>query len=133
MRTDSALYKWTDLMLEASRIVGQDLGNASHYGKWMEEAGFENVRSTMYKWPGNHWPKGKKEKWRGLWMMQNHLEGLHGFTMGLFTRIHGWSPEAVEVFLADVRKDIKSTKIHVWWPVYVVYGQKPKIVGDSAG
>ncbi|EON69686.1 hypothetical protein W97_08946 [Coniosporium apollinis CBS 100218] len=128
---NSALFKWSDLMLKASRIPGQDLDNASHYEEWMKEAGFEDVHATMYKWPGNNWPQDKTEKTRGLWMMTNHLDGLQGFTVGLFTRVYGWSPEEVEVFLAAVRKDIKSKNMHAWWPVYIVYGQKPKASADS--
>lgn len=36
------------------------------------------------------------------------------------------SKEEVDVLLADMRKDIKDTKIHAYWPILVVYGQKPK-------
>jgi len=35
----------------------------------------------------------------------------------LFTNILGWSVEEVEVFLVDVRKDVKSRSIHAYWPV----------------
>ncbi|KAF5979164.1 methyltransferase [Fusarium coicis] len=38
----------------------------------------------------------------------------------------GWSPEEVEVFLAKVSTDTKDRRIHAWWPIHVVYGQKPK-------
>jgi hypothetical protein len=29
----------------------------------------------------------------------------------------GWSVEELEVLLAQVRKDLKNTKIHSYWPV----------------
>lgn len=40
-----------------------------------------------------------------MWNCENLLSGLHGFTMATFTRVLGWTPEEVEVFVADVRKE----------------------------
>jgi hypothetical protein len=47
--------------------------------------------------------------------LENVLSGLDGFTMAAFTRISGWTPEDVELFLVDVRKEMKDTKIHAYW------------------
>lgn len=38
-------------------------------------------------------------------------------SVALFTRALNWSTEELEVFLADVRKDIKNSKIHSYWPM----------------
>jgi hypothetical protein len=46
--------------------------------------------------------------------------------MAIFTRFHGWTKEDVEAFVVDVRKEMRDTKIHVYWPIYVVYGRKPE-------
>ena len=35
--------------------------------------------------------------------------------MALFTRILGWKKEEVDVFLVDVRKDMKNPKFHAYW------------------
>lgn len=43
--------------------------------------------------------------------------GLEAISLGLFTRVLGWSREEVDVFLIDVRKDIKNTKIHCYYPM----------------
>jgi hypothetical protein len=40
------------------------------------------------------------------------LEGLQGITLRPFTRILGWQPEEVELFLVDVRKDLQNRKLH---------------------
>lgn len=37
--------------------------------------------------------------------------------MFLFTNVLAWSPDAVEVFLVDVRKDLKNKNIHAYFPV----------------
>ena len=39
--------------------------------------------------------------------------------MAIFTRALGWSKEEVEVFLVDVRKNIKDMKIHCYWEMHV--------------
>ncbi|OHE96921.1 hypothetical protein CORC01_07706 [Colletotrichum orchidophilum] len=40
--------------------------------------------------------------------------------MAPFTRIHGWSREAVLVFLIDVRKNINHQNNHAHFAVYSV-------------
>jgi hypothetical protein len=37
--------------------------------------------------------------------------------MAIFTRFQGWSREEVEVFVVDVRKEMKDTRIHIYWPM----------------
>ncbi len=53
----------------------------------------------------------------GSWSYYNLLEGLQGASMMLFTKALGWSPEAVDVFLVDVRKELKDRNIHAYFPV----------------
>ncbi|KPM35008.1 hypothetical protein AK830_g11569 [Neonectria ditissima] len=51
--------------------------------------------------------------------------------MGL-TRVYGRplpkqpNKEELDIFLADVRRDLKNPNIHAYWPIVVVYGQKPR-------
>lgn len=104
-------------MLEASIKMGRPLNSPPLYADWMYEAGFVNVRSSLYKWPSNTWPKGKKDKTLGLWNMINTLDGLDGFTMAMFTRVLGWTPEEVQVFLVNVRNQCKDRTLHNYWPV----------------
>lgn len=53
----------------------------------------------------------------GMWCYENITGNLHGLSVALFTRGLGWSPEELEVFLVDVRKDMGNTKIHAWNPM----------------
>uniref|UniRef100_A0A0D2YEY1 Methyltransferase tdiE n=1 Tax=Fusarium oxysporum (strain Fo5176) TaxID=660025 RepID=A0A0D2YEY1_FUSOF len=89
------------------------------------DAGFVDIVETMYKWPSNGWPRDPKYKEMGLWNYENLGNGASGLSMALFTRALGWTAEEVEVFLVDVRKDMRNHAIHGWWPIYVVYGRKP--------
>ncbi len=116
---DHALSRWGDLMVEGSHKIGRFMDCGTFYKQQMEDAGFENVREVIYKWPMNSWPKDPKFKTLGVWSLQNMLDGVHAFSVALFTRALGWSAEEVEVFLADVRKDITNKRVHSYWPLYV--------------
>ncbi|KAI9741292.1 MAG: hypothetical protein M1834_003009 [Cirrosporium novae-zelandiae] len=128
----SALRRWGNLMVEASTALHQELDKPSKYEDWIRQKGFANVRGTLYKWPTNQWPKDPVEKQKGLWTLANITQGLYANTVGLFTRGLGWNREEVEVFLVDVRKQLQDRKIHAYFPIYVVYGQKPLEAGTEA-
>jgi hypothetical protein len=114
---EHAIYKWSALMLDASHRINQCLDNPPKYAQWMREAGFVNVQYAMFKWPSNPWPKDKKHKTLGLWSLANTLDGLEGFTMAYFTRILGWQPDDVQVFLVGVREDNKNRQLHNYYPM----------------
>ena len=119
---DSALSVWSKLLLEATIKVGQGANKPAQYEQWMREAGFINTRTVVYKWPTNLWPEDKKHKTMGLWNHYNVLQGLQGFTIALFTRVLGWTPEKTELLLVDVRKNLRNQDIHAYWPMSVLPG-----------
>ncbi|EGZ67772.1 S-adenosyl-L-methionine-dependent methyltransferase, partial [Neurospora tetrasperma FGSC 2509] len=123
----TALERWSRMYIEGGQRLGRDMLAPRRYKQWMEEAGFINVVEEKLVIPGNPWPKGKEQKVTGVWQMTNFLEGLHAMSMTIFTKGLGMSPEAVEVFLVDVRKDIRNLRIHFYFLTYFVYGQKPPI------
>lgn len=125
-RPEHALWKWSDTLLEAGAKLDRPVNVASQCKKWMEEAGFVDVREDVHKWPQNQWAKDPRLKEIGLWTMTNFLQGIHGLSMAPFTRGLGMSKEEVEVFLADVRKDIRNVNIRAYWTIYFVYGRKPE-------
>lgn len=61
----------------------------------------------------------------GLWTYENLGNGASGLSLALFTRALGWTQEEVEVFLIEVRKDMRNRAVHGWWPIHVIYGRKP--------
>lgn len=48
----------------------------------------------------------------GAWNQLQSLEGIEGWSMGLLTRVLGWSPEEVQVHVAKARKDHCNPAIH---------------------
>ncbi|KAH6886892.1 S-adenosyl-L-methionine-dependent methyltransferase [Thelonectria olida] len=123
---DSAVYKWSNLMNEAATKMGSALDSGLRYKDQLVEAGFVNVVETPYKWPMNSWPRDKKIKELGAWGNVNLVGGVQGLSLALFTHVLGWNTDELEVFLANVRKDLSNKKLHGYWRVNVVYAQKPE-------
>jgi hypothetical protein len=112
---NSALEKWGKLIVTAAAALGRSADSALLYQTQMEAVGFVDIVEKRYKWPSNGWPKDKKIKELGLWNYANMGESVSGISMALFTRGLGWSVEELELFLVDVRKEMKNTKIHAYW------------------
>lgn len=138
MSEDSALNKWSLETSEIMRSIGLPLDSAKNYQKWLYEAGWTDVTVIPSIWPMNHWPADKKykvctlllrlpseisevligtEQELGYWMYENFSSGLSGFSMALMTRILGWTATEVEIYLIDVRKELKDTSIHAYMPL----------------
>lgn len=112
----TAMERWGDLITQGMAAIGHDLA-ASKYKSLMEEAGFVDVVEVRHVWPQNTWPADRRLKELGRWNLVNSLDGLQGYSMALMTRVLGMSTEEVEMLLMDVRKDMKSRKIHAYWPM----------------
>ncbi|KAF5699565.1 methyltransferase [Fusarium globosum] len=128
---DSALSKWSDLLHDIFTKNGRPMDSALKYKDQLEAAGFVDVNIVKRKWPLNRWPKDPKHKQIGIWAQQNTLDALAALSLAVFTRPDGqgglgWSKEEVEVFLTNVRKDIKDVNIHSYWPIWSVYATKPE-------
>lgn len=113
----TALQRWNNMLNEALSYTGRSGIHSGKYKRWMQEAGFEDVTEHKFVVPGNTWAKGRNNKALGAWQMQNILDGLHGISMVLLTKFLNMSAEAVEVLLADVRRDIQDTRIHFFYPM----------------
>jgi len=113
----TAFERLNESLVKALQLLGRDGGWAANYAEFMSQAGFVNVVEIRHKWPQNHWPKDKHLKRLGQWNMFNTLDGLHGFSVRLRTKVLGMSIEEVELLLAQSRLDIKNPKIHAYWPM----------------
>jgi hypothetical protein len=54
---------------------------------------------------------------KDLWAHEATASSLSGLSIAIFTHGLGWSAEELEVFLVEVRKDLKNSKIHSYWPM----------------
>lgn len=121
----TALERWNDCVLEGVRRMGKNGLAAARFKAQMLDAGFVDVVERKFALPGNPWAKGEDQKMLGMMQMENILDGLHGFSIGLFTKMLGMAAEEVELMLMDVRKDLRNTKIHFYYIVLVPFPLLP--------
>ncbi|KIW30060.1 uncharacterized protein PV07_05837 [Cladophialophora immunda] len=123
---DSALAKWAAYMLEASKQLGCPLDSVESVRRIMIETGFVDVEETPYIWPMSPWKKDPTLKKIGVWTYHNFTTSLSGISLALFTRGLAWTADELEAFLIDVRKDMRNTRYHAFWPIYCISGTKPE-------
>ena len=113
----TSLQKWNELLIQGAAKSGRDWHCTLNYARWFKEVGFEEVVENKFAWPVNTWPKGRKQKTMGLWMLTNALEGMSAISMAMMTRSLGMPSDEVELMLVDVRRDAKDKSVHSFFPV----------------
>lgn len=104
---------------------GVDMNAAERNPERVEAAGFVNVGHQVKKVPVGGWPRSKFLRVIGMYTLSLIYDGLHAITIGPFTRGLGWSPEEVELFLDQVRKDLLDPSVHSYVYFHTLWGQKP--------
>lgn len=120
-----AVSKWTAYYDEIGEKLGINFRAAEASCQAMKDAGFTNVTERIIKVPQGTWPKDKRLKIWGQWFQYFVLEGLEGFVIRSFTDVLGWSYAEAQVYLAQVRKELKDPSIHLYSECRIVCGQKP--------
>ncbi len=114
---DSSIAEWARMFTEAASKAGLNVERAGDFVTPLQEAGFRSIHGQKFKWPIGPWPKGRHNKRLGKWALEDLLQGLQGGILALLTRFLGWSKEQVELFLVEVRKDLRAQKQHFYMPV----------------
>lgn len=114
---DTALGDWCPKLIAGAKVLGKDWTCTSKFHKYMADAGFVDIQVVKYQWPTNPWAKAPDQKVLGKWVQQNLLDGVSGMTMAALTRGLKMHPSEVELFLVDVRSDIKNRRVHAFAPV----------------
>ncbi|KAK0724185.1 S-adenosyl-L-methionine-dependent methyltransferase [Lasiosphaeris hirsuta] len=113
----TALERWNDLLLDGVARLGKNGLAVAKFKQQMVEAGFVDVVEKKFALPGNAWAKGREEKILGTMQMMNIMDGLHGISIGLFTKVFGMSVEEVEALIEDTRRDLQDRNIHFYYVV----------------
>ncbi|KAG7050568.1 methyltransferase domain-containing protein [Colletotrichum scovillei] len=114
---DCPLAKYGNLLKEAAAIFGREYVSVSSLKTLMVDVGFKDVTLSRYKWPINTWPKDPSFKELGAWGFENSNAGLEAISIAPLTRAHKWTREEVNVFLAEVRKDLANKNHHTYVPM----------------
>lgn len=121
---ETATHRWLTEFRRLSTPLGFDI--APKLPDLLSQAGFEDTELTQKVVPLGTWPKDKELKEIGRWFRVQFLEmALEAYTLALFTRAGNWLNEEVQVLLAQVRKELKSNRIHLYTYTAFATGRKP--------
>ncbi|KAH8646205.1 S-adenosyl-L-methionine-dependent methyltransferase [Xylariales sp. PMI_506] len=114
----------------AYKAMGRDPVKTIKYKQWLLDAGFVDVVEKRFPVPMNSWPKDPKYKEIGKYCYHD----VRDLTLSLGGRIlaaAGLSPEEIERRSRIAIADLGNTSIHIFTPMFVIYGRKPK-KGENA-
>ncbi|RFN47648.1 hypothetical protein FIE12Z_8105 [Fusarium flagelliforme] len=125
LKPTSPLHKWDELTVKGAATLGRPFIESKDHERRMKEAGFTNITKKTFKWPSNTWPKDPQYKEIGLWTLANIERNLESISSFLLRQGLGMTHEEIVVFIANVREEMRNTKVHAYWEVIMVTGQKP--------
>lgn len=114
---DSVVQKWVKLWNEGAQKAGAT-GRCypNDLAQQMRQAGFVDVTILEFKMPIGPWPKDKRLREAGWYGLVAILNGMDGLSVKIFTNCLGWSTFELEIFLAQVRTELKKKSVHSYWP-----------------
>ncbi|KAI9034878.1 S-adenosyl-L-methionine-dependent methyltransferase [Aspergillus affinis] len=121
---DNGVNRFYELLAEACEQMGRPVTVGTELAGYAAAAGFRNIHHRVYPLPLGPWPMDRRMKEVGALNMIQFLEGLEAFSVATFTHVLGWSPEAVQLFLAEVRADTMRKDVHMMHNFHVVYAQR---------
>ncbi|RMJ09508.1 hypothetical protein CDV36_010849 [Fusarium kuroshium] len=129
-RAENAQF-WLKTLIDGLARFGKPLDNAIQWKSKLEDAGFKNVRQEIRKIPVGAWPKDPRLKEIGRFQGIQQMKAVESYTPAVFDRVLGWSSEEIQILVAKVRKELTDPSIHLYIPVYFVWGQKPRSDDDA--
>lgn len=75
--------------------------------------------------PIGTWPKDPKLREIGRAQSFQELQVVDSYTPGILKRVFNWTETEIQVFVAKVKRDLKDQAIHLYLPVYFIWGRKP--------
>jgi pantothenate kinase-related protein Tda10 len=75
--------------------------------------------------PIGAWPKDPKLKEIGKYQLIQQIEAVESYTPRIFSTVMCWKEEELQVYVAKVKKELKDPSIHLYVPIYFVWGRKP--------
>ncbi|KAL6411674.1 UMTA methyltransferase family protein [Ilyonectria robusta] len=122
---------WMENLRKGAEKFGKPVDCTAGWKDKLIDAGFVDVHQEIHKLPIGMWPKDPKLKEIGKYQSVQELQVVDSYTPGIFAHGLGWNIEEVHVLMAQVKKDLKDPSIHLYLPVYFIWGRKPETSSDS--
>ncbi|TEA20113.1 Secondary metabolism regulator LAE1 [Colletotrichum sidae] len=129
---ESESYRWNQLLVEGADKMGRPVTVAPRFEQMLIDAGFLDVEVRYERWPMTPWPKDEKLMETGVWCRASVMRGLEAVSLGVFTRVLGFTAEETLVVCSGVREEHKRLDIHGYYDVYSAWGRKPEKEASEA-
>jgi hypothetical protein len=88
---DGPLQQWYRVFLEAGEKMGKTFEIFDHAKDYITDAGFVDIKETVYKVPIGGWSSDPKSKEIGRWNLLQINQGLEGFALFILSSVLGVS------------------------------------------
>jgi hypothetical protein len=115
LKQEHHLWRWGDMFIRCAERAGRSLNVHETMRTAIEKAGFVEVHEKRSRIPLGPWPRDKVLKEVGQLQYAHWNAALEGWAMWLLTHFgepEPWTKEEVQVFLAQVRVELKNPRIH---------------------
>jgi len=119
----TAIHNWYTRQRKAGEARGRPFSEPPKYERYMEEVGFVDVHVKTIKWPMGDWMEEARNKEIGKWNITNQIEVVKSVSRA--TRAEGRTEEEDEAELSDITREVRDPDLHLYMPLYVVWGRKP--------
>lgn len=110
-----SLGRYCNALIEATDKLGRPINIGPEMPRWLEDAGFEDITTEVFKWPIGPWPRDPHMKEIGLWLLESVETGLEAFAMAAFTRAFDWTKEEVVLLCSEVRRESRDMRVHSYF------------------
>lgn len=113
--------QWADVLIEAGDRMGKSLriGMDGSIERQMRNSGFVNITSKTYHVPVGGWSSNPIYREIGLYNLAFMTESLEGCALFLLREYMGWERARIEVFIAEMRRAVRSSSERPYCVVYV--------------
>ncbi|KAL8366749.1 hypothetical protein RB595_010555 [Gaeumannomyces hyphopodioides] len=123
---NSVWVDWYNLFREAGSKTGRSFIVTEIWENALRAAGFTgDIHRAMFKLPMGGWAADPKWKEVGIFNRMSIEQGLDGFASYICRMVMDWREEEYHVLLAKVRNAIRNRGWHAYYPLKVIYIQKP--------
>ncbi|KAF4975218.1 hypothetical protein FDECE_18592 [Fusarium decemcellulare] len=117
--------RWADDLVETSEKFGKGIDCAHQWKEGLIQAGFVDVHQEVRKIPIGAWPKDPLLKEVGKYQVIQSTQAIESYTPKLLDKALGWPMEEIQVLMAQAKKELHDRSIHLYLPVYFIWGRKP--------
>ncbi|KAH0610723.1 uncharacterized protein H6S33_011150 [Morchella sextelata] len=123
---DLQYFQFYEFVGEAAIKTGRDYQLAAKLEPLLKRSGFTNIVHKEIKVPTGMWPRDKKQKEIGAYLLLSVESGFEAFGMKPFTEVLNMTEDEAKQFCEKVLTQARNKLIHGYSMHHVYYAQKPE-------